>query len=214
LSKDQSLQSRILTIDASGILVLAGLACAAYFLGAAPVLDARAQIEEQRQLLEAQAHNAADVEGRVVQEQKKLVELKAKLEATDVPLFPAAEINKRLEKITRLTETHGLSVQQLDPGLAKLDPISGKFTLVPIRIVGAGSFSGVSKFLDELLATAYPDVEVRTMSLSAAADANPGATPTGQPDATFAIDLRWYAAPAANAVGEGNAGSAAVDTRK
>jgi Tfp pilus assembly protein PilO len=191
MSKDNRTGSNALTIDAAGLLVCLGLTGAAYFFGARPVLNAQSRLDEQKQLLEEQARNASDVEGRVLFEQKKLAEVKAKLAATSVPLFPPSDINKRLEVLAQITTGNGLTLRQLDPGAAVSQAGATRFTTVPIRIAGTGSFAGVSGFLHELLAMAYADVEVRGMTLTAG--------PEGGSESAFEIEMRWYAAPVASA---------------
>jgi hypothetical protein len=203
MKKAPIVASRLLTIDASAVCVLLALGAGAYFLGVEPVLSARAKIQEQKQLLEEQARNAAGQESLIVVQQKKLADVAATLKTISVPLFPPREINKRLSKITELADTHNLKVEQQEAGQARPAAGSGelgKFTVVPIRIVGTGSFDGIAGFLHQLLGTEYPDVEVRSMIVNAPAE--------GQADAAFAIDLRWYAAPAASTA------SAADQTQK
>lgn len=195
MSQPQTLRSRLLTIDASGICVLGVMLALAYYFGLSPVLNARAEVQQHRLLLETEARNAADVEGRIVREQKKLAEWQAKLDATKIQLDPVSELNRRLQRISALWAEHGLEVRQIEPGTPQPDPDSGRFLTVPIRLTGVGSYTGLSGFLHELLVSVYPDVEVRTMTVASSPDST-GKTENG---ATFAIELRWYAAPAAGA---------------
>ncbi|MCC6322035.1 MAG: type 4a pilus biogenesis protein PilO [Phycisphaerales bacterium] len=195
MNNPSTLAGRVLTVDACGLLAIMGIAAAGYFFGAAPVINARAEIDARTHALEDQARSAAGQESLIVGEQRKLVDLERQLSVIQIELFPPTDINKRLKRITELCVAEGLSIQQLDPGQAKPAGELGKFTIVPIRIVGTGSFNGICGFLHTMLENEYPDVEVRTLNAAAPAD--------GQADGAFVIELRWYAAPAADAVSAG-----------
>lgn len=198
MSKPRSFAGRMLTIDACGLFLVLALAGGAYYAGVAPVIHARSEIESSTLALEDQARNAAGQEALILGEQKKLAEVERQLAGIRIELFPPADINKRLKRITELCVGHGLAVQQLDPGQSKPAGDLGKFTIVPIRIVGTGSFNGLCGFLHALLEHEYPDVEVRSL--------NATAPPEGQSECAFVLDLRWYAAPAADAGSAGVGG--------
>lgn len=212
------LRSRTLVVDAAGLLACLAVAAGAYFLGVEPVTDARAQIDQKKRLIDEQTRNAADAEELVRHESARLSELKQQLDAVKVQLAPPGDLNKRLAVIAGLLESHGLVVQALDPGAPATDPDLGKFTMVPIRLAGSGSFAGVSAFLHNLLAKEFPDIEVRALGLTGSGitaleplhtrrDENEIASSeiVGPPQskhveiASFTLELRWYAAPAASA---------------
>lgn len=190
------LAGRILRIDALGVLAVLGISSVAYFLAIAPVLNARSRASVKLDLVEQQTRRAEDLEARTARANKELARLKEKLAATSVPLFPASDINKRLDEIARMCESHGLGVQRIDPGTpAPLSVAAGsRFTAVPIKLAGTGGFSSVSSFLNQLLSQTYPDVEVRTLVLTADQPADQAAQ-ADSGGASFLVELRWYAAP-------------------
>lgn len=210
---------RMLTVDGAGLIASVALVAAAYLAGVEPVINAHADVEQQRRLIEEQSRNAEDAERLLAAERAKLLELQRQLAATSVKLDPPSDINRRLAIISDLADRHGLSIQALDPGAPAADPAIGKFALVPIRLSGEGTFPDVARFLHELLSDQFADVEVRALNISAApsmgsaaltrSTMQPGSSPsenTGpMPEnptaerASFALDLRWYAAPAASA---------------
>lgn len=194
-----SLAARILRIDALGVLAVLGVSAVVYFLAIAPVVNARSRAAAKLEELQQQTRRAEDLEARTVRAHKELARLKEKLAATSVPLFPASDINKRLDEIARMCESHGLGIQRIDPGApAPLSVGAGsRFTAVPIRLAGTGAFTSVSTFLSQLLGQTYPDVEVRTLVLTADQPTTPSDTESAA--ASFLVELRWYAAPDASA---------------
>jgi Tfp pilus assembly protein PilO len=199
MSAPASLKSRVLRVDAIGLFACAALAVGAYYAGVEPVINAQARIEEKKQMVDAQLHHAADTEELITREQAKLAALKRQLAATSVHLAPATDINVRLDVISRLVEEKGLAIQVLDPGTAHSDPELGKFIMIPIKLAGTGSFQGVCDFLHELLSKKFPDVEVRSLSLSAPPAPASINGKFESEKAAFSLELRWYAAPAASA---------------
>lgn len=188
-----SLNNRLLRIDALGLAAVALLLGAGYFIGVEPVLNARARVEEKRRDIDEKVLAATEAEQLISVEQGKLAAVRRLFDSTSVQLSPPADINRRLAVISELAERHHVRIDSLNPGAESSDPTVGQFTTVPIKLAGGGGFVQVSGFLHELLSEKYPDIEVRGLSMSApAADAEPD-------KATFAIELRWYAAPAASA---------------
>lgn len=188
--KPNPLAQRLIMIDVGGLLACGVLAAAAYIFGIAPVSETKTLVAEQREFLDQQTRRAAEIEALTAQEQARLVTVRRALEAASVTLYPATDLHKRLETINTLAEGNSLSLHQIDPGDARPDA-SGKFRIVPIQIAGRGSFADVARFMNELLAMAYPDVAAREITLTAPAD--PAATPE------FVLKLRWYAASNASA---------------
>jgi hypothetical protein len=207
-----TLSRRLFRIDAAGVLGIAAITAGAYFLGFEPALNAQAALEQKQALLEQQSRRVEDLDSRTARARRELSRLKEKLAATSVPLFPASDINKRLDEIARMCEQHGLGVDVIDPGQAVplvVGGAGGKFSAVPIKLGGTGGFTSVTSFLNHLLARTYPDVEVRTLVLGASA--TDGKEHGEAPAASFAIELRWFAAPegsGAPGVSEGSAAPA------
>jgi Tfp pilus assembly protein PilO len=210
-------RSKVMRIDAAGLLLTAALAGAAYVVGVEPVYSENARIEQKRRLIEEQSRNASDAEQLVMRERGRLQEYRQRLAATSVRLEPVSRLNQRLVKISQLVEKHALAVQAMDPGVATSDPEIGTFRIVPIRLSGSGTFVGVAAFVRELAET-YKDVKVRTLSLSApAVSTSPDLSAEGSEKAggaagpsaaaSFVIELRWYAAPAGSADAEERAGA-------
>lgn len=193
MSGSSALNKRVLRIDAVAMAAVAALLGAGYFVGVEPVLNARARVEEKRRDIDEQVRTASESEQLINIEQNKLAAIRRLFDSTSVQLSPLADINRRLAVISELADRHHVRIDSLNPGTEKSDPAIGQFTTVPIRLAGGGGFVQVSDFLHELLSEKYPDIEVRGLSMSApAADAEPD-------KAAFAIELRWYAAPAASA---------------
>lgn len=193
MNPSPSLKGRLLRIDAAGLGIVAALIGAGYFVGVEPVLNARARVEEKRRDIDEQVRAANESEQLINIEQGKLAAIRRLFDTTSVQLSPPSDINRRLAVISGLAERHGVRLDSLNPGAETSDPSVGQFTTVPIKLAGGGGFLRVSGFLHELLSEKYPDIEVRGLSMTA-----PG--PDEGPDkAAFAIELRWYAAPAASA---------------
>lgn len=140
---------------------------------------------------------------------ERAASLKRELAASTVSLRPGAALNEQLGALTALAQRVGLRVQQVSPGKAA----SGtRYTTVPVRVTGSGTYPGVALFLAALHesepTTAVAGVSIRS---DAAAQGPVSAVEAASRAATFTLDLVWYALPAKvdPAGGAGGAGSAA-----
>ena len=124
-----------------------------------------------------------------------------------VELRPVEQLNKQVAAGSELVEEQNLHVTRVDPGDALVTP---RYSLVPIRVAGQGTFADVVNFLHELHDVAK-DTEVRAFAVHA--------DPKASSDlVTFELSLGWYAvqgpstrAMARPAGGAGRADSTVAD---
>lgn len=194
-------------------MVGAGLALAmlggASLLTVRPLLASRAVAQEQAAVMTdaRDRSDAARAQLGVVRE--RAARLKRELASNQVVLQPAAALNEQLGALTAAAQRSGLRVQQVSPGKANA---GSRFTTVPLRVTGSGTYPAVALFLSTLHKQ-EPTTGVVGIALRDEADAQrPVSTAEGAAQgATFTLDLLWHALPAkaASAAGAGRAGSAA-----
>lgn len=170
-------------IDAAGIGVCVLLLGAGYMVGLGPRLHERARAAEWRDQLERGRTELA----RLTDERHALLTREARLvqdlRACDVKTQSVRELNRRVQGLVSEAGACGLQISECAPGTPAAHD---KFTLVPIKLRGTGSYEGVSGFLARLHAS-FPDTAV--VSLSVATDVPGESTPE------FSVELAWYAAP-------------------
>lgn len=138
----------------------------------------------------------ADLENRARAEEAALRIERAELEALQkqldaaVTLEPASKVNTRLVGLAALADRCGVSITLLTHQTARAQK---KAVVVPIKIGGSGSYLEVTRFA-RALHDEYRDTAVVGLSINGAPSAAPN-------DATYTLDLAWYAAPAGPAGG-------------
>ncbi len=168
-------------VHAAGVALLAVATTCAYIGVVEPShRSLAAQRERERQA----AQDSADLQ--VIQDNTQALDrlarsLESKLTDT-VELRPIDQLNRQLATVSELIEATGLKVAQMDPGEPAIYP---RYTLVPIRVAGQGTFTDVLTFLHELQQN-VKDTEVRAFAVHADPKAAPGGI-------AFELSLAWYA---------------------
>lgn len=194
----------LLRLDVVGVLTLAGVAWATWWLGYRPGrADAR---EAQAQRRELEQVEAALVAARSTLRQTAERLRTAEGEAADVPSLPALSgLNAELGELTARSNRLGLTFDSVRPGRPTL---MSHHAEVPLQLAGRGGLVGVVKLLKELSgpgSTLVLDAMTIEAIAGTVADAPPDADP-GSDAATrqagslrFELRLRWLASAGSGA---------------
>jgi Tfp pilus assembly protein PilO len=171
-------------IDGIGVGICGALAVAWYFLGLAPLTNAkqdRARLEES--FARTQDRLGA-MEANAAQKLTQLGALREQLKSKAIKLESVAQLNERLARLSDLAVRFKLNVDELKPGTPYAAP---HYTAVPIRLAGHGSYPQCAQFF-HALQQEQRDVGVAAFELR------------GEPEAadkppSFGVQLLWYAAP-------------------
>jgi Tfp pilus assembly protein PilO len=180
-----------------GLVAAAATACAGAVAVGPHLLAQAPTAQEQMAAIEERRKAATELAADLVNLNKRLEELHAESE-TAVHLIPVSTANARLLALTKLAESHGVTIAQVT-SLAS-DTKDPRATVIPIKLSGTATYSDATAFLSDLRKE-FRDTSVTGFKISAV----PAAT---APTATFAMDLAWYAAPAGGAGSAGSAGGA------
>ncbi len=181
-------------IDLAGGGVCVALTLGVYVLGIEPRLERTAQTLRDLSVVSSREREAQELDQGIAGARKRLVELTKQSEDSAVRLEPPENINRRLEAITRLAETHHVTIDQLGPGSASTDT---RHIRIPIKVGGTCGYVSFGSLIADLRAE-FPDTAVNEFSISA-----PHAGDTTH--AGFTLDLMWFAAPPGGAVAKGSA---------
>ncbi len=176
---------RLSKIDAMGVLCLALLGGAAWWLGVQPVHQARAAAMAARQSAADADAEATGQEKGVAQLRLDLAEAQVRVASSRVRLLSVDELNQRVGMLTRAASGAGLTIEQITPGQAEG---KGRVVHVPIKLMAKATYSATSEFLAHLH-EAFPDVSVTALKLESGPENAPGRTAPG------ALELRivWHA---------------------
>lgn len=175
-------------IDAIGLAVCALLAGVWYLAGVEPLSQARAARASLDASLAEKSAEADHVRSVKADTERLLASIRTQIQEDAVQLQSVDALTHRVADLTQLARGHALRLDEIKPGAA----VSGsRFTVIPIRVTGGGTYVGCVAFLTTLHEK-YPDVGLSSMDLR------------GEPDmpergARFTFDLVWYAAPPAAA---------------
>ncbi len=173
-------------VDSAGAGAIALLAIVWWALGVNPLVEARAARDRARDELTNRREELRTLEEQVQTTEARVARLRQELAARDVRLGHAADVNGRVDTLTRLALDAGLRLDAIKPG----EPAPGpKYTAVPIRISGVGTYQTAANFL-RAMHERFPDVGVASFDLRAKPE--PPVT-----KATFSFDLLWFTQPAA-----------------
>lgn len=170
-------------IDAIGVGACVALLGAGYLVGLGPRLRERAQGAEWREQLELGKKELA----RLSEERRGLLarEVTAgqKLKACAVQMQGVRELNRRVPALVNVAGECGLEIAEVGPGTPAPQD---RFTVVPIKVRGTGTYAGVSAFLGRLRAS-FPDTAVVALQVSTEVP--------GETTPEFSVELAWYALP-------------------
>jgi Tfp pilus assembly protein PilO len=170
-------------LDATGIGVCAALAVAWYFLGLAPLTDAKHdRVHLEDDLARAQERLDA-LDAAAVQKRSRLAELRTEYKSKDIKLETVAQLNERLARLSELAVRYKLKVDELKPGPSFAAP---HYTAVPIRLAGHGTYPQCAQFFHAL------QEDQRDMGVAAFELRGEPEAPDKPP--SFGVQLLWYAA--------------------
>jgi Tfp pilus assembly protein PilO len=193
------LKSPEFRVDAAGISVLLALGAACWALNVTPFL----QRHERTDLLREEGERARVSLDRAEQELRKIgaqaSEVAAQARARPLVLEPVGQINQRMTRLSELARAPGvgLVITETSAGEAVRSP---RYASVPIKIAGTGTYLGVRAWL-ERLASEQRDMGVKALRVTA--------MDKGQ--ASFSVELLWYASAVNAGERAGNAGSAGTN---
>lgn len=178
-------------VDVGALAVCGLLGGGLYYFGASPLLRARAHDRTQAALVAQRTDEADRLRGSIALAEQRIANVRQQLASTALRLARADQINARVGELTDLAGRHRLEINEIKPGIASREV---RYTRVPIRITGAGTFKACALFL-HYLRQEFPDTGLLTLEIA-------GDPSSEEVPLRFAFDLVWYAAPAAQASAE------------
>lgn len=171
-------------IEIIGLCTCIVLALVFYLAGIHPLIrSVKAQGILQVQL-DAEEIMAGKLRASHAMMRNRVVAIRKALDKVSLKLEPTSRMNQRVAQVAELAMDSGLKVDQIHPGV----PASGqRYQMVPIKLTGVGSYKTCMVFLHRIRQV-FPDTGVSSLQLSG----NPSAPST---EATFRINLSWYALP-------------------
>jgi hypothetical protein len=187
------------SIDALGLSAAAGLALAVAGLGLWPMLDRLGEIDRARaELAQVQAQN--DEQALAVRSSAAGLErARARLANESIVLRPAGELNTHVRRLTELAAAQGLKLDQINPGAPQRGP---RYTSVPLKLGGTGTYGQVERFL-RALRSEHPDTAVIAFQITqplaepvpaGASKSEKLAQGASVASAQFMLDMAWFAA--------------------
>ena len=182
---DAAAKTRFWRIDLLAVGVCLLLSAALYLTMIHPLARKQARHVTQSAELAAVQVQASDRAASLGRLQTELAETRTALDATPMRLQPASVINQRLAALTDLANEQAITLDQVQPGQKVA---ATRYDVVPIQLVGSGTYASVQTFLNKLHGQ-FGDTGVRSFRLTAR---ERGDDVVG----AFVIDLVWYTAPA------------------
>lgn len=178
-------------VDAIGLAALAGLTAAAYFLGAAPLLERHAAFDQQQAELASARQKSVETAAALAAMQEESARVQQRFAASPLRLQAAGLINQRLALVTELAAETGAVLDDLQPGKTA---DGAEYGSLGIRVGGTGSYATFTALLRRLRERC-PDVGITSFEVAA--------SPTVEQEATakFNFEIVWYTEPTAPAAG-------------
>lgn len=170
-------------IDAMGAAIVCVMAGAWFLLGLQPQLDAKAARLVLEQELTAQNEIAGQRAALVATHERALKTIQQQIEASAIRLKPADYLNQHVSDMATAGTGTGLRIDEIKPAAPEA---LQRFTIVPIRLSGGGSYRSLTSFLGKLRSD-FRDTGATGFQLKREGDAG---------DLRFEVNLVWYAAPA------------------
>ena len=172
-------------IDAAAAALCVLVTVALYLLMVQPLAHRNAAYAGQQRELDQARQEESVLARRLTGQRLDLAGVDAALRDTPLQLADSGIMNKRLSDLTELAHACRLKIDQIQPGKARR---GGRYDVVPIRLVGQGSYPNAAAFLNKMHQR-FKDTGVASLELSA--DPTTSSTP-----AAFTFELIWYTAPA------------------
>ena len=169
---------------AAGAAVCAGLTLGAWVAVVRPLARHRDEYRARRAELASHRERADALASALGEWNRRLAEARQALERAPLRLEPESRINERLDRVTSLAVDGGLLIDEMQPG----EPETARhYRVVPVKIVGKGSYPAVAAFLHRLRAQ-FPDTGTRSFEA-----VHSGPEPESSA-LTFHLELVWFTA--------------------
>lgn len=179
-------RSPLVRIDAAGASVLLLASGLAYAFGINPYLRRSEGVAVLRAELEQTRESIDSARAALKASEEKRAGLEGRRSSAPLVLSPVSQLNERMTRLAEIARSP-VARLKLQETVASVPKPEARYTTVPVRLSGSGSYVGFSGFLSQLHEQ-FRDMRVTSMKI---AD-NPGAP--GSP-AVFSVELVWYAAP-------------------
>lgn len=181
--RSEHVRRGLLAADAAGVAAIVTLAAVWWVFGYRPLETAHADRQAQVREVQAAANERESLESSVAAAKARVERLRERIRAESIQLGKLEDLNARNNALARLAEESRLRLDTIRPG----DVVPGvRYTGVPIRLLGTGTYAECVEFL-ERLRRVFPDVGVNAFDLRS--------VPGG--GASFVFDLVWFTAPTA-----------------
>jgi hypothetical protein len=181
--------SRLWHVDAAGATAVVALAALVYVAGVKPLHDARAAAAARQTELATRRDQSDRLSATLKTLDLRLADAVQTQAGNTLRLEPADQVNARVARLTALATANGIRVDEIKPGQPSR---AGRFTTVPMHLTGIGSYSAFVGFIHDVRVQS-PDTGISMFDA--------GCVPClPQAQATFTLDLVWFAAPADPAV--------------
>lgn len=155
-----------------------------YVMGVQPWLEARIresdlnkQVQQSRSDLDSHQHTLNRLK-------TQLSKVREELNASPIQLQPPGRVNEQIARLTALGQKHDLKIEQIRPGEAASYEF---YDIVPISLVGQGSYRTFTRFINEIHAE-FRDLGMVRFDLSSSSSSSVFG-------AAFSVDLLWFAQP-------------------
>lgn len=170
-------------IDAAGTAVVAAGALLLFFAGVRPMLARQEAYRASRKRVDTHCTEAESLAKSRRSLAAELAAVSKALAEHPVELRSVLHLNRRIGELSHLAIGCGLKIQEMEPGTPTG---TAQHELVPIRLLGSGTYRTWAAFLHHLTET-FPDTAVRSFEVFG----NPAEPGTA---ARFRVNLMWYAA--------------------
>jgi len=174
----------LLRIDAVGIGACIVASVIGYATLVGPLLQHRSAAAGLRHEMETRYDKVVELDSAIATAKTRMTALQQQLAAGSIQLESAAHINRRIAGLTGSFSKCDLHVDDVQTGQVFSCP---QYDLVPITIVGRGTYQRCVKLLHEL-SRMFPDTSVMRIDLAG----NPAESAQSE---KFRLDLFWYATP-------------------
>jgi Tfp pilus assembly protein PilO len=177
-------QHGIRGLDVAGVGFCLAVSLVCYLTTVGPVVRQRSATAALRREMQTQQGKSAKLRTATATAKEHLRVVQQDLAGTAIQLDAAAHLNRRVARLTQFLSECGLQVDEVQTG--RIGSTS-RYDLVPITLVGRGTYRQCVTLLHGLCAT-FPDMSVMRIELTG----NP-AQPA-EPD-KVQFEMVWYAAP-------------------
>lgn len=171
-------------IDAVGVAVCVAGALLFYMVSVNPIMHRKDSLVARQAYLDTRRQNTAKLAERAAAMKVRLAQTRRALARIPIKLEPVHHMNDRIARLTDAATASGLAIHEICPGEIAH---GAKHTMVPIRLVGKGTYQAWAAFLHQLTGQ-FPDTAVESFQLA-------GSPSDPAKPAQFEIHLVWCAAP-------------------